>query len=226
MCNLYDIAPVDTTRSQGWGLEVPVAMEQLPKAYGVRKTDHGLVMRRDESARGGMRLESRRWGFHRAFNPAINNARVEKLADGLWSAAWLSGRRCVIPVASFYEWSGPKGAKQTHAFQAAAEADNSGRQLTISWLWMAGLWEDDSEHGPRFTMLTTAASGIIATIHNRMPAILPESEIESFLDLPKSCAAEEWLTTKPFHNDLKTFRCLNPMKSPQPGPPTEDAFLF
>lgn len=225
MCNLYDIAPVGTKRSRGWGLEAAEAMERLPKVYGIRKTDHGLVMRRDESARGGLRLELRRWGFHRAFNPAINNARVEKLADGLWSSAWLSGRRCVIPVASFYEWSGPKGAKQTHAFQSA-QADDSGEGPATPWLWMAGLWEDDPEHGPRFTMLTTAASGAIATIHERMPAILPKTGVESYLDLPTNSAAEAWLAARPFRDDLKTFRCLNPMKSARPGPPVEDAFLF
>jgi putative SOS response-associated peptidase YedK len=41
-----------------------------------------------------------RWGFHRDFNPAINNARSDKLEGGMWKEAF-HVRRCVIPMSLF-----------------------------------------------------------------------------------------------------------------------------
>ncbi len=76
-----------------------------------------------------------RWGFHRSFNAAINNARSDKLASGMWADA-LRERRCVIPVSVFYEWGpGVGGRKQAHEF----------RHPDDDYLWVAGLWETDRE---------------------------------------------------------------------------------
>ena len=48
-------------------------------------------------------VEIMRWGFHRPFNPLINNARSDKLEAGMW-ADTSRERRCVIPMTLFYEW--------------------------------------------------------------------------------------------------------------------------
>lgn len=229
MCNLYDIGPGTARKGRSWRRLVIEAMQKLPKAYGIRKTDPGIVVRQSgaQTGAGDLIAEIRRWGFHRPFNPAINNARLEKLESGMWQSAWESGRRCLIPVSAFYEWSGSKGTKQTHAFQPIAnkdaETDDEGEE---EWFWMAGLWEDHPEHGPSYTMLTTASSGVIADIHNRMPAILRSDQIESFLELQKGASLSDWLASHPLDDSLREFRCLNPLKSSKPGPPVEDAFLF
>ncbi len=235
MCNLYDIGPASAKQGRGWRRLVIEAMQKLPKVYGIRKTDPGLVVRRND-ATGDLCPEIRHWGFHRPFNPAINNARIEKLDSGMWKPAWEAARRCVIPVATFYEWSGAKGHKQTHAFQSetrlgdaidSSRASESGPgPAEREWLWMAGLWEDDPEHGPRYTMLTTAAEGMVAEIHDRMPAILRKNQVEAFLTLSGKVSVAEWLDGHPLSAPLEEFRCLNPLKSADPGPPIEDGFLF
>lgn len=158
MCNLYDIGP-GPEKAEGWIAEAIRALGELSKTTGLRKTDPGLVVTAELQPR------VMRWGFHRAFNPAINNARAEKLVDGMWSEAFRE-RRCLIPLACFYEWSGPKGRKQTHRL----------RPPRPGWLWAAGIWEDHAELGPCYSMVTTAANEAVAAIHDRMPALLAQPE--------------------------------------------------
>jgi putative SOS response-associated peptidase YedK len=81
------------------------------------------------------RVELMRWGFHRGFNPSINNARADKLDGGMWREAFHE-RRCVIPMTLFYEWGpgsgGRTGKKQAHEF----------RDPDDDYLWVAGIWEE------------------------------------------------------------------------------------
>jgi len=52
----------------------------------VRPSDPGVVMPADE------RVEIMRRGFHRTFNPAVNNARSNKLEADMWAAAYRERR--------------------------------------------------------------------------------------------------------------------------------------
>jgi putative SOS response-associated peptidase YedK len=139
MCNTYVIRP--KRGAQGLAQRVSEATEKLASAL-VRKSDPGVVVRADG------RVELMRWGFHREFNPAINNARADKLEGGMWREAFHE-RRCVIPMTLFYEWGpGRGGRKQAHEFR-----DPDG-----DFLWAAGIWEEHSEHCACFSMVTTATS--------------------------------------------------------------------
>lgn len=209
MCNLYDIGRPRSQVRNDWEQVVAEAVETLSKRFGIRKTDPGLVV----MDHGGPRAETMRWGFHRTFNPAVNNARSDKL-DGMWKSAWQEKRRCLIPVETFYEWSGPSGQKQTFAFRSR-DADRR--------LWAAGLWEppreaDDIEL-PAYTMVTTDASEAVEPVHHRMPVLLSPRHFEEYLggDDPR-----QLLT--PFSGDLEIFRCANPLKNPtgHEGPVMED----
>ncbi len=192
MCNLYDIGPARHRNRLDWEEVVMEALKEIEKPFGIRKTDPGLVLRSLDPARG---LEVMRWGFERDYNPAVNNARSEKL-NGVWSAPWEAGQRCLIPVSTFYEWSGSAGNKQTHAFQSA-EGN--------AFLWMAGLWEERKD-GRAFTMLTRSASGPIAEIHDRMPVILQPGQFELFFthNDPKELMNDTV-------TELSTFHCHNPL---------------
>jgi hypothetical protein len=75
MCNTCVIRP--KRGAQGLAQRVSEATAKLASAL-VRKFDPGVVVRVDGQ------LEVMRWGFHREFNPAINNARSDKLEGGMW----------------------------------------------------------------------------------------------------------------------------------------------
>ena len=195
MCNLYDIGPARHARRNDWDRAIAGALEKLEKPFGVRKTDPGLVI----TLEGDLKVaEMRRWGFERHFNPAVNNARSDKL-DGPWSAPWREKRRCLIPLSTWYEWNGSPGAKQTFAFQSQ-HPDES--------LWAAGLWED-GESGPAYTMITREASPQLAFVHHRMPALLEPADFDAFFHADDA----RDLFTAPVA-DLSFFRCLNPLHHP------------
>ena len=138
MCNLYDVGAGRRHGPEILETSVAEAIKQLEKRLGIRKTDPGVVARKSDGEWIG---ETMRWGFERPVNPCINNARSEKLGGQMWNKAWREKRRCLIPVDTFYEWSGPKGSKRTHAFQSEDD------ELL---LWAAGLWEESSD--PRFLL--------------------------------------------------------------------------
>lgn len=153
----------------------------------VRRTDQALVKLPTGE------LVSMRWGFQRKGLGVVNNARSDNLKGPMWKEA-IENRRCLIPALSYYEWSGPKGSKQTHLFRSPNHA----------YLWVAGLWEESSEFGPCFSMLTTEANSLVSPIHHRMPAIVTEDDQKTFLlkGLEFFKPAPELLTTEKTVNPL------------------------
>ncbi len=86
-------------------------------------------------------------------------------------------RRCIIPATGFYEWKKEEtGTKKKHRI-------NVGKNL----FYMAGLYWFFREKGkansllPAFTILTTSANEKMQSIHNRMPVIIQDDEIEKWL---------------------------------------------
>jgi putative SOS response-associated peptidase YedK len=86
-------------------------------------------------------------------------------------------RRLVVPSTGFFEWRRVDGRKQKDKFLL--------RLPGTPMLYMAGLYNlyrlpDGREEG-RFVILTTAASGSVADLHDRMPVILGPGEREAWL---------------------------------------------
>ena len=140
-----------------------------------------------------------KWGFQRKGLGVVNNTRSDNLNSPMWKKA-IEKRRCLIQVLSYYEWSGPKGDKQTHVFQSPNH----------NYLWIAGLWEESSELGPCFSMLTTEANPVVSPIHHRMPAIVTENDHKKFL-------LEGLEFFKPGPELLTTEKVVNPLLKIKPS---------
>lgn len=207
MCNLYNVGPSPNENRAAWEAQVKEAVTRLPKGE-IRKTDPGVVVRLTD---GDFSAETMRWGFVRHFNPAINNARSDKLVAGMWSEAWREKRRCLIPARNFLEWSGPKGKKQTHKIQQAG--------CDEAWMWMAGLWEEHPVHGLRYSMITTDANPAMSRIHDRMPAILQPEYFAEFLE-----SDDPLKLITPFAGELVIVECENPLIKKKPGPEQMNLF--
>ena len=166
----------------------------------IKEVESKLIRRTDQApvklATGEM--VSMRWGFQRKGLGVVNNTRSDNLDSPMWKEA-IEKRRCLIPAISYYEWSGPKGNKLTHLF----------RSPNHGWLWMAGLWEENAEFGPCFSMLTTEANSLVSPIHHRMPAILTDAEQKSFL-------LDGLESFKPAPGLLMTERAANPLLKTKP----------
>lgn len=200
MCNSYRIQPRRNELARLPG-KVSAAAAKLPGTL-IRKSDPGIVVLADE------RVETMRWGFHRPFNPSINNSRSDKLESAIWREAF-HANRCVIPMTCFYEWGpGAGGRKQAHQFHHPSD----------EYLWVAGIWEENPDFGPCYSMITTAAGAVMAPIHHRMPAVLLADEIACYLD-----PSVPW-AFHPFGGPLTESPCASPLAKPRPADPQQELF--
>ena len=117
------------------------------------------------------------WARERSIGQRMNNARGETLAEKpSFRNAWRR-RRCLVLADGWYEWQRVGSIKQPYFFHFA-DAEPFG---------MAGLWEswrdpDSGEPLESCCIVTTAARGVAAPVHDRMPVIVPRERHEAWLD--------------------------------------------
>ena len=121
-------------------------------------------------------LRSKRTGEPLKPKP-VNNARTDKLDSRMWSASFRE-RRCLIPVSTFAEAEGEKGAKTRTWFTLPDQGTFA----------CAGIWRDSSEWGPVYSMMMTDANDTVAQIHNRMPVILHRDQWDDWKSFPLPAA--------------------------------------
>lgn len=159
MCTAYQFGPTATKSrfaSKLVGLEKSLRL--------LRPTDTAPVLL------GADEVLSMRWGFARPWSKAIVNSRDDKLNSPVWKSAF-EQRRCLIPMVAYYEWSGETGKKTTHRF-TPNDADH---------FWAAGIWEESTEHGRCFSMITCSPNALVEPVHDRMPALLRPDQLDAFL---------------------------------------------
>jgi putative SOS response-associated peptidase YedK len=106
------------------------------------------------------------------------NAKAETLTDRPAYRNSFLKRRCVVPAEAFYEWVGPKKERQPLNI-----ARRDGNLLSMAGLF--NYWKPASSKGRpmlTFTVVTTAPNQWMARIHNRMPVILQDDHIDTWLD--------------------------------------------
>lgn len=115
------------------------------------------------------------WAKDMAIGNKLINARAETLAEKPSFKKSLQQKRCLVISDGFYEWKREGKAKQP--FRITLK-DNG-------LFAFAGLWDEwKDEKGNRiqsFTIITTDPNELMASIHNRMPVILPPSQEENWL---------------------------------------------
>ena len=131
---------------------------------------------------GQRRIDLMRWGLVPSWSKEIGTfATFNARADGCESkptyrGAWKSGRRCIIPGSSFFEWQ-KIDAKTKQPF-----AIGMGNQGPMSF---AGLWEEwkpkDAPPLLSVTMITTEPNAIMEPIHDRMPVIIGDENLQAWL---------------------------------------------
>ncbi|MCQ4863518.1 SOS response-associated peptidase [Pseudoflavonifractor phocaeensis] len=97
----------------------------------------------------------------------VINARAEGALDKPMFRKSLLERRCVAPATGFFEWN---AQKQKHIF----------RLPDSPVLYLGGFW-NTFQGEERFVILTTAPNETIVNVHDRMPVVLREDEVEPWL---------------------------------------------
>ena len=59
-----------------------------------------------------------KWSKQPKLKYSTFNARGETLTEkSTYRGAWRASQRCLIPASAYFEWTGPRGAKQCHAVE-------------------------------------------------------------------------------------------------------------
>ena len=129
---------------------------------------------------------------------ATHNARLETVEESkTYKFAWRKGQRCLVPMAGFYEWKGPKGSKQPYY------------ATTDGGLCAAGLWEEWQGHYS-CTIITREADPDIEWLHHRMPVLLQPENADEWLNMPVRSAQHFARTaTKPDLNIYPVSKAVN-----------------
>ena len=170
-----------------------VATESLGEDYNVAPTrDIYAVV---TGADGVTRVQAFHWGLipswakDRKIGNRMINARSETLAEKPAFRGLFKKKRCIIPMDGFYEWKpgaedGPLNAKGRPIKQPLFISRLDGEPLAVAGLWTA--WKDPTDPESRSlhsaTVITTSANKLLEPVHDRMPALLPESHWEEWLD--------------------------------------------
>jgi putative SOS response-associated peptidase YedK len=116
------------------------------------------------------------WAKDEKMGARMINARGETIAEKPSFRAAVKSRRCLIPADGFYEWARKGEHKQPHFIQFS-----DGRTFAF-----AGLWERWRGGGDQpletCTIITTTPNELIATLHDRMPVILPPARFAEWLE--------------------------------------------
>jgi putative SOS response-associated peptidase YedK len=147
-----------------------------PRRYNIAPTQDVLAVRND----GSRETVPLRWGLVPSWakDPALGqkliNARAETLAEKPAFRSALQRRRCLIFADGFYEWSGPKNARQPHRFTC-----DDGAPFAFAGLWER--WGPKDAPVESCTIVTCAPNELLAAIHDRMPAILDDRAHDAWL---------------------------------------------
>jgi putative SOS response-associated peptidase YedK len=179
MCGRFSLTEPDRNLLEA-RLGVPAgALGDYSPRYNIAPTQDYFVVVMDFENRAIVRAK---WGLvpqgskdtSRA-SQAIN-ARSETVESRPIFRGAFKRRRCVVPADGFYEWSGPRSARQPWWI----------RRRDGQLLLFAGLYEEWTPAGGNaittFTILTCAANSTMARVHDRMPVILCDRNADDWMN--------------------------------------------
>jgi putative SOS response-associated peptidase YedK len=109
-----------------------------------------------------------------------------------WKSS-LARKRCIIPIDGFYEWQDQGKGHRKQPFYITSRDFSP---LALAGLWAtwrdpaAGKDGDDDDELWTCTILTTSPNKLMASIHHRMPVILPPEVWDTWLD-PENTDTDE-----------------------------------
>ena len=161
------------------------------------------------------KIEHMRWGLipswakNKAIGAKMINARGETLLEKPSFKNLVSSKRCIVITDGYFEWQNIGAIKTPHYFHDPKK----------NLLPMAGLWDEwrsaNGELIKTYTVITTTPKPEYTHIHNRMPVILPPSEIDVWIntrDHPPTAALDHVL---PYQYELEVYPVSTFVNSPK-----------
>jgi putative SOS response-associated peptidase YedK len=152
---------------------------RLVADYNVAPTDPVPVVRLSDRL-GGRALSIARWGFVPSWArdtrgaARMINARAETVATTKAYARSFARRRCLVPADGWYEWVRDSRGKRPYFLTPA-----DGGVLALAGLW--SVWHGAGTPLLTCGIITTAAVGDLALVHDRMPLAVPPERWSDWL---------------------------------------------
>jgi len=189
MCGRFTtrLTPAELIEAFGLAGEEAALASSLPPRFNIAPRQPVPVV----SNQAPRTLQAFRWGLVpwwakdlRAGDRLIN-ARIETLGQ---RRAFASGekKRCLVLADGFYEWKRDGARKQPFFFELPGSAP-----FAFAGLWDS--WRDKSTGDSVYScvLLTEPAAGAMASVHDRMPVVLPKRLYEVWL-APGAVPLEHW----------------------------------
>jgi len=176
MCGRFTLtADISTLQESFPFVEMPQGMQPH---FNIAPTQPVAVVPND----GRNKLDFFVWGLIPSWakDPNIGsrliNARAETLHEKPSFRTAFRRRRCLVLADGFYEWRQAERGKTPMYIRLA-----SGKPFAFAGLWES--WNSpDGSNVLSCTIITTQPNELMATIHNRMPVILPEEAYPIWLE--------------------------------------------
>jgi putative SOS response-associated peptidase YedK len=144
----------------------PVPIVRRARAEGSRGVEHAVL----SVARWGL-VPS--WAKDTRGAARMINARAETVATTRAYATSFASRRCLVPADGWYEWVRRSPKERQPYFMTRPDG---------GVLAFAGLWTVWGDRLLTCTIVTTAAVGELAAVHDRMPLVLAPEHWRDWLD--------------------------------------------
>ena len=186
MCGRF-VSPDEAAIERAWHLGRGSA--SFARRYNVAPTAIIPVLRLDRSS-GRRELAAARWGliphwWKESKPPGFSfNARIEEaVSKPMWRDACRNAR-CLIPAEGWYEWK--EGAHDAGAGRRPKQPYfiRPRDRQPFCFAGVMARWVDRAtgEAIASCAVLTTAAAGALAMLHERMPVVLPDQAHGAWLD--------------------------------------------
>ena len=175
-------------------------LDDLPARYNIAPTQPIAVI--DAGLDGVRHVRLVRWGLIPSWakeaktQSLLFNARSETAADKPSFRAAMRHRRCLVPADGFFEWKRQGEARFPYYIRR-----RDGGPMAFAGIWETWLGADGSEIDTG-AILTTAANGLMARLHDRMPVILPPESWADWLDCANHRPEDVRELTRPAPDDL------------------------
>jgi putative SOS response-associated peptidase YedK len=210
MCGRFVQTPIRDASAIGFPQLVGDLLS-MPASYNLAPTQRASVIL---DRGGGAEVSPLAWGLlpfwakAKRLQGSTINARIETVATKPAFRAAFKARRCVVPMAGYYEWSvsDVDGKKDPWFIHASSP------------LWAAGLWEDTSPMLPdgnrgTFTVITGDSSGVSADVHDRMPVWLAPGQFDDWLRVGNDEAMAMLLASEP--PAMEAYRVSRAVNTPR-----------
>ena len=167
----------------------------LPASWNIAPTNQIYIVRND--AKNLRELSTASWGMigpwlrdeneARASQSRAINARSESIFEKPTFRDSLKSRRCLIPADGYYEWATALGKyKPKQPFYISSD---DGKPLAMAGIW--NTWRSPSGVNIQSaSVITREAVGELATIHSRMPVMMPREHWDDWLDVNEHSTQE------------------------------------